>query len=526
VRVAGRERALTYDQHVALSPSGRTAVINTQAPQIPAHWDGYVGEGIERRVQKARAHPDSTFDQNVFQLWLLDLESGQSRALWDAPSVQQRTRFAWSADDRELLVAPVFLPLSSKQQSRGVGAAVVDVASGHVERLPLAIDGEVLRVRWLGLSRVEVVLRERSVQRTEQFSRTGRTWRASAGARVPDGLRFELRQQLDTPPVLYAVDPQHHQARVLLDADPSLARGIALGHAQRIEGAIATGQRWEGLLLYPPAFMAGHRYPLLIQCVYGMPVSNEFSLYGVQSGYGLGPPLISPYVGRLLAVHGVLVLTLNLQGDLQLGTPQEAELRRRAFEAAAQQLIDRGMAEPTRIGLAGFSRNGFYVEYTLTHSSFRFAAALAADHWDAGYVTQTLVGYDAGGSDVNGALPFGEDGLALWMQRAPGFRADAITAPLLQIEQSHGLLGVLLRWELYSRLRWLHKSVELYVVPNAQLGVHNTQNPEQLLAVQSRTIDWFRYWLTDEIDPDPDKRAQYERWSQLRAQRDSRQPLH
>src|SRR3546814_4475586 len=32
---------------------------------------------------------------------------------------------------------------------------------------------------------------------------------------------------------------------------------------------------------------------------------------------------------------------------------------------------------------------------------------------------------------------------------------------------------------------------------------------------RSRNLDWFRYWLQGDIDPDPNKADQYARWARL-----------
>ena len=35
-------------------------------------------------------------------------------------------------------------------------------------------------------------------------------------------------------------------------------------------------------------------------------------------------------------------------------------------------------------------------------------------------------------------------------------------------------------------------------------------------AIQERYVDWFRFWLKGEEDPDPAKAEQYKRWRELR----------
>jgi dienelactone hydrolase len=255
---------------------------------------------------------------------------------------------------------------------------------------------------------------------------------------------------------------------------------------------------------------------LLIQSVYGAAVSSEFTLYGLGN---LGPPLIACYPGQVMAGRDVAVLHLNVHMGRKMGTVEEAETRKNGLTAAAEFLIQRGLVEPTKVGLAGFSRNGWYTEYSLTHGGFPYAAAIAADNWDPSYTSTMLFGDFESAAAVNGAPPFGE-GLHRWLEKAPAFNAERIATPLMKIEQSTGgLFGVLTHWELVARMRFLGKPLEFYVMPDVpEHGSHNTQNPGQIMAVQQRAVDWFDFWLNGREDPDERKAEQYAGWRRLRIQ--------
>jgi hypothetical protein len=54
-----------------------------------------------------------------------------------------------------------------------------------------------------------------------------------------------------------------------------------------------------------------------------------------------------------------------------------------------------------------------------------------------------------------------------------------------------------------------------------QPGTHVETNPQQRLATQGTNLDWFRFWLKDYEDPNPDKKEQYRRWEHLRELRDA-----
>jgi hypothetical protein len=36
------------------------------------------------------------------------------------------------------------------------------------------------------------------------------------------------------------------------------------------------------------------------------------------------------------------------------------------------------------------------------------------------------------------------------------------------------------------------------------------------MVAQQNIVDWFTFWLKDEVDPDPAKAGQYARWRELR----------
>jgi hypothetical protein len=79
---------------------------------------------------------------------------------------------------------------------------------------------------------------------------------------------------------------------------------------------------------------------------------------------------------------------------------------------------------------------------------------------------------------------------------------------------------------MFSNLRYLGKPVELFVIPDIQHGVHILQNPAQRLASQEATVDWFRFWLKGEEDPNRNKADEYTRWRALRKlqERDAESP--
>src|SRR3546814_3108759 len=84
------------------------------------------------------------------------------------------------------------------------------------------------------------------------------------------------------------------------------------------------------------------------------------------------------------------------------------------------------------------------------------------------------------------------------------------TPLLMQLADSEAMLAL----ETFTALREHGQPVEMYVFPGE---LHNKWQPAHRLAVYTRNIDWFDFWLRGYVDPDPSKSEQYERWRALRA---------
>jgi hypothetical protein len=99
----------------------------------------------------------------------------------------------------------------------------------------------------------------------------------------------------------------------------------------------------------------------------------------------------------------------------------------------------------------------------------------------------------------------------MWVDHAPGFHLDQVQTPL-RIE-TIGPVSVLEEWEIYASLWEQKKPVDFIYIPGGQ---HILQKPLDRMASQQGNVDWFRFWLKDEEDPDPAKVEQYARWRDLR----------
>jgi dipeptidyl aminopeptidase/acylaminoacyl peptidase len=202
--------------------------------------------------------------------------------------------------------------------------------------------------------------------------------------------------------------------------------------------------------------------------------------------------------------------------DCHVELREEGACQVAGYEAAVRRLTAEGLVDPDRVGIVGFSRSCYYVMEALTTSTLRFKAASITDGFNKGYL-QYLTWLDGVSSNIAahdmdasiGAAPFGS-GLQQWFSRSPEFNMDKVQTPLQVVALSRQ--DILTMWEPYAALRYLNKPVDLLVVGSEQ---HILTNPAARMASQGGTVDWFRFWLKNEEDPDPAKQEQYRRWREL-----------
>jgi hypothetical protein len=486
------------------SADGRRALLGYSPARVPPEWSRYTERVMSYRMTALKANPRALTARYIKQLFVADLESGEMRPLWNAPA-GQGTQASWSPDAHAVLVGPVFLPLDGADASgvAGRAIAVVDVETGRYVpvRLPAEHASQPIRaLRWIDAERIEVVHQKSALR----FRKGSEGWMLEESVPTPpalpretSALRVEWRQDAATPPVLYAVSARGGRERAVLDPNPGLTQRFQLGRVEFITWKDSKGRDWHGRLYHPVRSESGgtRRAPLVIQ-THGFAPPGEFSLYGygvrASGAPGLGPG-ISVYAAQPLAARGIAVLQMeDLPGDLArlTATPEEADAYVDAYESAVRFLDSRALIDPQRVGLVGFSRTGWHVAYALTHSQMHFAAALISDSFMGGYFAAAFLDWGAEISQDVGAEPFG-DGLRTWLERAPAFNVEKLTTPLRIQMESSGLTNILVKWELYSRARHLHKPVELYVLPNVERGSHGIQNPLQCLAAQQGAVDWF-----------------------------------
>ncbi|HEY2904801.1 MAG TPA: prolyl oligopeptidase family serine peptidase, partial [Vicinamibacterales bacterium] len=149
------------------------------------------------------------------------------------------------------------------------------------------------------------------------------------------------------------------------------ASEFALPKQERISWKGADGANIEGVLYYPTDYQPGRRYPLIVQLHGGPQLSDKF-------GYGAG--VFINYV-PVLAGKGYAVLRPNYRGSAGYGPAFYRDIIGHYFNnmhldvmAGVDELVRRGIADPDRLAVAGWSAGGTLVNKLITFTN-RFKAA-------------------------------------------------------------------------------------------------------------------------------------------------------
>ena len=379
-----------------------------------------------------------------------------------APESVRVTDFWWSRDGTHLYF------VSSQWDGRPGRMSVVDIDSGRVR----------------DLFQPTAVLREFSMDRSER-------WIACT------------RETNVTPPELVVIDSGTGTYRRLADLNPEF-RHIRLGSVERVSGMNRFGEEWFGQLVKPPEYEEGKRYPFIVTLYR----SGDYFLVGAT---GNENPI------QVYAAKGFLVLSFSIgrnrlrkSGDfddylLNWASPAAS------LEMAVRSLVERGIVDANKVGLAGLSHGADILEYTISHSQAFQAAIesgpgardpfffyLAGSLWHELFAKWGLGGWPEADARKN------------WERVAASLNADRIETPLLMNSADSEFLG---NMALYTSLEQLHKPVELHIHVNE---LHVKNQPKHRYEIYERNIDWFRFWLEGEEDPSPGKRCQYSRWESLR----------
>jgi dipeptidyl aminopeptidase/acylaminoacyl peptidase len=261
--------------------------------------------------------------------------------------------------------------------------------------------------------------------------------------------------------------------RRLVESNPQLSAD-QLGRTELVSYLNADGKTMFGVLFYPLGYEPGRKYPTVFS-VYEQFFDDTFRAdiaFLNANGYAVMEPSV----------------------DFETGFPGEAWVK--AVTAAANKLIDMGVADGDKLGVHGISYGGYATNLLITQTN-RFKAAINI----SGKVNMVSFYTDSPRLGVRNihAPEKSQDriGATLWQQpqkyiaHSAIMFADRIKTPLLLMsgEQDHNV-PARQAMEMFYALKRLGKEVEWVSYTNSGHGAPST-NEAELKDYYNRILNWY-----------------------------------
>jgi dipeptidyl aminopeptidase/acylaminoacyl peptidase len=326
--------------------------------------------------------------------------------------------FAWTPDSRSIVV------------NREHGLAKIDI--GDLHSTPIVSPGGVIDDETVSMSRTGVLVWEKVDERN---------W----------GL-IEMVDRNSTSPSL------------VVDTNPQM-KEWAIGEQELVQWKNSRGDQLEGVLIKPAGYKEGHKYPLIVDC-YPAIGQELHEFYGgvmggnqafASRGYAVFFPVSrAPHVWQTVVKSEAFMQAVK--------GPDGWAVMVDDIMSGVDELIRRGIVDPNRMGVTGFSNGGGVADYLVTATTrFKCAVSIAAVAPD--YLSEFFFPAD-GGPPAATVQWYGKDStpwtdLEGWTKMSALYRLPNVTTPMLlavgdkDIGFQQGMI------EMYQGLRYLGKDVTL-----------------------------------------------------------------
>jgi dipeptidyl aminopeptidase/acylaminoacyl peptidase len=270
--------------------------------------------------------------------------------------------------------------------------------------------------------------------------------------------------------------------RPLTDTNPQVRERLSFPK-ELVTWKGADGWDMEGLLVYPPGYEKGRRVPLVLN-VHGGPAGTHSNAF---------TPAVRLWAWPLFAQAGYAIFLPNPRGSGGYGEKFRAANVRdwgvKDYEdlmAGVDALVERGIADPQRLAVSGWSYGGFMTSTIVTKTD-RFKAAIV------GAAVTNLASF-TGTADIPefarsyfSAWPWEDP--RVYVEHSAVFGAGRVKTPSLVV---HGdkdeRVPVSQGWEFYNALRAVGVPTDLLILPRQPHGI---REPKLLRTCHERFLAWM-----------------------------------
>ncbi len=273
-----------------------------------------------------------------------------------------------------------------------------------------------------------------------------------------------------------------NELRCLTKQNDKFLATVQLGAVEETKFQSKDGTEVHGFLVHPPNEKASRKTKTLLR-PHGGPQSQYAAAFDFEK--------------QLFAANGYLVILPNPRGSTGRGTDYAMGIYAKWGTvdveddlAAVDDAVKRGLADPDKLGVGGWSYGGMSTNYLIA-STTRFKAATSGASTSnllAGYGTDQYI------RDYDNELGVPWAHPEVWMALSyPFLHADRIKTPTLFLcGESDFNVPLLNSEQMYQALRTQGVPTELVIYPNQ---FHGIRKPSYLLDRYQRYLDWYGRYI-------------------------------
>jgi dipeptidyl aminopeptidase/acylaminoacyl peptidase len=294
------------------------------------------------------------------------------------------------------------------------------------------------------------------------------------------------RESPDEAPEVYVLASDHKSTQQVSAANTALAH-LPLGKTEVVRWTSKDGKEIEGLVTYPVNYRPGTKVPLILN-IHGGPAGGFNQDFIGRAGlYPIG----------VFAARGYAVLRPNPRGSTGYGKEfryaNYSDWGGKDYEdgqAGVDMLIAKGIADPDRMAVMGWSYGGYMTSWTIGHTN-RFKAAAVG----AGVINLTSF---TGTTDIADFLPdyFGGD---FWKEpdayrkHSPITSVAEVKTPTLILHgEADERVPTSQGFEFYHALQRRGVPVEMVTYPRTP---HGPEEPKFILDIMQRHVAWVEKYV-------------------------------
>jgi dipeptidyl aminopeptidase/acylaminoacyl peptidase len=483
----------------------------------------------ERVADKDEKHP---------RLWLLPMESGEAKAI--TPANWEIKELDWMSDGESIVVTCTDRPESDQETDRIFSVHVPDGAMkllsaprgpfGSIRVSPdgktiayvgsredgpaphdlmllpvgnaaarnltgLSLDRQIFDYKWLRDGSLLAVTADGFHTKLTGLNANGAikpiaplaTINPSSLAASDDGEVFFVSQTATQPQELFAWDQKNSPRQITHINDPWKQYSLVAPEFYKYKSF--DGLEIEAALLKPAGYDGKKKLPL-IALIHGGPT-------------GAWQDTVEPW-GQLLAAQGYVVFYPNIRGSIGYGQ-KFIEMNRgdwgggdfKDVMGGVDDLIARGVADPDKLGIGGWSYGGYMAEWAITQTT-RFKAAVSGaglSNLISEYGTEEGPSYD----EWFYGLPYEPEKVAGFLNSSPFVHLKNAKTPTLILQgEADTVDPVGQSMELYRGLKRYGVETELVLYPREPHGFHEEKH---LVDRLKRILAWYDKYLEGEDTP-------------------------